>query len=355
MNTTCLNICKRPVSPDQQQRCGVSSYAVTENTGVLSGSPSASQHGRQRRRCEFTSGSSPDNNLHYIIAQGKHRKEKGEILQGALIDRRATRSCILLYDAEDRDDFKHSMSSSVMTASSTWYICRRRPQRRLPIQIHHRPGRPQGRPTAIPLSSLPEGDLRNIAGPLISTAGFCLPVPFAKKKTGFTAIMSGSFDPITKKLGALSQNRNHSLADQSAGFCQGPHQKRSAYGHQPESKPLICRMAPGPRLEDNSDKVYQSYYPAFNNPVPYSPVMGSFGNVANASNHNIGMTPSYSIVYQKRGNNYIVKLDQNNIPLWINSCPRTRASPISRWPWVPPVWPTTGATSIYSSMTIRKY
>jgi hypothetical protein len=157
---------------------GVSSYAVAENTGALSGSPvSLFSMDAKEEDAEFTSGSSPDNNLHYIIAQGKHRKEKGEILQGALIDRRGNKIVTFSYTTpEDRDDFKH-----------------------LDVVL-------RGRPTAIPLSSLPEGDFRNIAwsldkhGRLLFTG-----LLSAKKKTGFTAIMSGSFDPITKKLGALSQ------------------------------------------------------------------------------------------------------------------------------------------------------
>jgi|GEM_PF-1244060 hypothetical protein len=312
---------------------GVSSYAVTENTGVLSGSPvSLFSMDAKEEDAEFTSGSSPDNNLHYIIAQGKHRKEKGEILQGALIDRRGNKIVAFSYTTpEDRDDFKHLdvVLSNDGIIDLVYNVAVRpgkddyTPFKYTIVQVDLR-----GRPTAIPLSSLPEGDLRNIAWSLdkhsrILFTGFLS----AKKKTGFTAIMSGSFDPITKKLGALSQTEITPLLTNQPDFVKDLTKKGL-----PTDISLIktLNLPDGSRalvLEDNSDKVYQSYYPAFNNPVPYSPVMGSFGNVANASNHNIGMTPSYSIVYQKRGNNYIVKLDQNNIPLWINLVSKNQSEP----------------------------
>jgi hypothetical protein len=278
---------------------GVSSYAVAENTGALSGSPvSLFSMDAKEEDAEFTSGSSPDNNLHYIIAQGKHRKEKGEILQGALIDRRGNKIVTFSYTTpEDRDDFKH-----------------------LDVVL-------RGRPTAIPLSSLPEGDFRNIAwsldkhGRLLFTG-----LLSAKKKTGFTAIMSGSFDPITKKLGALSQTDITPLLTNQPDFVKDLTKKGL-----PTDISLIktLNLPDGSRalvLEDNSDKVYQSYYaPAFNPTNASVPVMGSgphasFGPSA-------GMTSSYSIVYQNRGNNYIVKLDQNNIPLWINLVSKNQKEP----------------------------
>jgi len=256
---------------------------------------------------EFTSGSSPDNNLHYIIAQGKHRKEKGEILQGALVDRKGNKIVAFSYTTpEDRDDFKHLdvVLSNDGIIDLVYNVAVKpgkddyTPFKYTIVQVDLR-----GRPTAIPLSSLPEGDFRNIAwsldkhGRLLFT-GFLS----AKKKTGFTALMSGSFDPITKKLGALSQT---------------------------DITPLLTNQPDGSRalvLEDNSDKVYQSYYGPAYNPIPYNPTMGSMGY--NAAMHaSMTTTSSVSVVYQNRGNNYIVKLDQNNIPQWINLVSKNQKEP----------------------------
>jgi hypothetical protein len=311
---------------------GVSSYAVAESTGALAGSPvSLFSMDAKEEDAEFTSGSSPDNNLHYIIAQGKHRKEKGEILQGALIDRKGRKIVTFSYTTpEDRDDFKHLdvVLSNDGIIDMIYNVAVKpgkddyTPFRYTIVQVDLR-----GRPTAIPLSGLPAGDIRNIAWSLdrhsrVMFTGFLS----ARKKTGFTAILSGSFDPITKKLGALSQTDINPLLTKQPDFVK----ELTAKGLPTDISLIKTLTLPdGTRalvLEDNSDKVYQSYYAPFNNPVPYNSTMGSFGNVAYAS-HSPGMTASYSIVYQKRGNNYIVKLDQNNTPLWINLVSKNQSEP----------------------------
>lgn len=176
----------------------------------------------------------------------------------------------------------------------------------------------RGRPLAIPLSSLPAGDFRNITWSLdkhgrILFTGFLS----AKKKTGFTAIMSGSFDPISKKLGALVQTDLSPLLTNQPDFVKDLTKKGL-----PTDIGLIktLNLPDGSRalvLEDNSDKVYQGYYGPAYNPIPFNPTMGSMGY--NAAMHaSMTMTSSSAVVYKTRGNNYIVKLDQNNIPLWIN-------------------------------------
>ena len=213
---------------------------------------------------EFTSGSSPDNNLHYIIAQGKHRKEKGEVLQGALVDRRGRKIVTFSYTTpEDRNDVKHldvvlsndGIIDMIYNVASKYTI----------VQVDLR-----GRTLAIPLSGLPAGDLRNIAWSLdrhsrLLFTGFLS----ATKNTGFTAILSGSFDPVTKKLSALSQT---DITERGL----------------PTNISLIKTL----NLPD-----------------------GSRGLVL----EDTSATPqAQTVVYQSRGNNYIVKLDQNNALQWVN-------------------------------------
>ena len=310
----------------------VSRYGVDEKTGALTGSPvNLFSMDAKEEDAEFTYGSSPDNNLHYLVAQGNHKKEKGKVLQGVMVDRRGNKIVTFSYTTpEDRDDFKHLdvvlsndgildlVYNVAVRPTKDDYV----PFKYTIVQVDLR-----GRPTAISLSSLPQGDFRNIAWSLdkhgrILFTGFLS----AKKKTGFTAIMSGSLDPISKKLGALSQTEITPLLANQPDFVK----ELTAKG-LPTDISLIktLNLPDGSRalvLEDNSDKAYQSYYAPFNNPVPYSSTMGSFGNVAYAS-HSVGMTPSYSIVYQNRGNNYIVKLDQNNNPLWINLVSKNQTEP----------------------------
>ena len=244
---------------------GVSSYAVADTTGALIGSPvSLFSMDAKEEDAEFTSGSSPDNNLHYIIAQGKHRKEKGEVLQGALVDRRGRKIVTFSYTTpEDRNDVKHldvvlsndGIIDMIYNVASKYTI----------VQVDLR-----GRPLAIPLSGLPAGDLRNIAWSLdrhsrLLFTGFLS----ATKNTGFTAILSGSFDPVTKKLSALSQT---DITERGL----------------PTNISLIKTL----NLPD-----------------------GSRGLVL----EDTSATPqAQTVVYQSRGNNYIVKLDQNNALQWVN-------------------------------------
>ena len=306
---------------------GVSSYAVAENTGALTGSPvSLFTMDAKEEDAEFTSGSSPDNNLHYIIAQGKHRKEKGEILQGALIDRRGNKIVTFSYTTpEDRDDFKHLdvVLSNDGIIDMIYNVAIKpgkddyTPFKYTLVQVDLR-----GRPLAIPLSSLPAGDFRNIAWSLdkhsrLLFTGFLS----AKKKTGFTAIMSGSFDPVTKKLGALSQTDITPLLANQPDFVKDLTGKGL-----PTDISLIktIDLPDGARalvLEDNSDKVYQSYYATFQPGQMGYQLQGSAAPMMNMTRS------SYSIVYQNRGNNYVVKLDQNNVPQWINFVSKNQKEP----------------------------
>ena len=244
---------------------GVSRYAVAENTGALTGTPvSLFSMDAKEEEAEFTSGSSPDNNLHYIIAEGKHRKEKGEILQGALLDRKGNKIVTFSYTTpEDRNDVKHldvvlsndGIIDMIYNVASKYTI----------VQVDLR-----GRPLAIPLSGLPAGDFRNIAWSLdrhsrLLFTGFLS----ATKNTGFTAILSGSFDPVTKKLGALSQT---DITERGL----------------PTNISLIKTL----NLPDGSRALVLEQDSA---------------------------TPRTSAtVCQNRGNNYIVKLDQNNDLQWVN-------------------------------------
>jgi hypothetical protein len=310
----------------------VSRYTIDEKTGALTGSPvNLFSMDAKEEDAEFTSGSSPDNNLHFLVAQGNHKKEKGKVLQGVMVDRRGNKIVTFSYTTpEDRDDFKHLdvvlsndgildlVYNVALKPTKDDYV----PFKYTIVQVDLR-----GRPTAISLSSLPQGDFRNIAWSLdkhgrILFTGFLS----AKKKTGFTAIMSGSFDPITKKLGALSQTDITPLLANQPDFVR----ELTAKG-LPTDISLIktLNLPDGSRalvLEDNSDKVYQSYYGPAYNPIPFNPTMGSMGY--NAAMHaSMTTTSSVSVVYQNRGNNYIVKLDQNNNPLWINLVSKNQKEP----------------------------
>jgi hypothetical protein len=299
----------------------VSGYEIDDKTGALAtpAVPLFNLPGKEDD-ATFFSGSAPGKGFHYLLAQGHDKKEKGMILQGVILDQQCRKlSAFSFVTPEDRGDFQHldaiQANNGVMILIYSVKVKTTKdnytPNAYTVVLLDTK-----GKTVTFPLTGIPEGDLRNLSwsiqGGHIVFTGFLAP----GKKMGFTTILTGAIDPIHKKVGNLQQTEVSSLLTKAPDFVKD----LTAKG-LPTDISLIktLNLPDGSRalvLEDNSDKLYQSYYaPAFN-PVPYNPTVGSFGHTAGMSPG--VMTPSYSMVYHNRNNNYIVKLDQNNVPQWIN-------------------------------------
>jgi hypothetical protein len=85
----------------------VSRYAINDQNGSLSGSPAAlfDLTGKEED-AKFSSGSSADKNYHYLAVREHVKKEKGEVLEGVVLDKQMNKLCSFSYiTPEDRDDF----------------------------------------------------------------------------------------------------------------------------------------------------------------------------------------------------------------------------------------------------------
>jgi hypothetical protein len=139
----------------------------------------------------------------------------------------------------------------------------------------------RGRPTAITLTDLPAGDFQNISWSinrhaLVCFTGFLSP----KRNTGFTTVVSGTFDQIKKKLGGLQQSTVSSLLAKQK---QPDFVKELTANGLPADLSLIKAL----NLVDGSRALV------------------------------LEDTTTNMATFHVRGNNYIVKLDPNNTPQWI--------------------------------------
>jgi hypothetical protein len=298
----------------------VSGYEINDKTGVLASPPFALFNipGKEAD-ATFFSGSAPAKSFHYLLAQGRDKKEKGMTLLGVILDQQCRKlSAFSFVTPEDHDDFRHvdalQANNGVLILIYSVNVKTKRdnytPKAYTVVLLDAK-----GRTVTFPLTGLPEGDLDDLSwsiqGGHIVFTGLLAP----GKKMGYTTILSGTVDPIHKKIGDLQQTQVSSLLTKAPDFVKD----LTAKG-LPTYISLIktLNLPDGSRalvLEDNSDKVYESHFdPAFTSGVPYSPTMGSFG-------HTVGMNAvgvSSSTLFRNRNNNYIIRLDQNNTPQWIN-------------------------------------
>jgi hypothetical protein len=316
-HTGLFELLLRPVGgySDDKDPLTVSRYAINDQNGSLSGSPAAlfDLTGKEED-AKFSSGSSADKNYHYLTVRQHVKKEKGEVLEGVVLDRQMNKLCSFSYiTPEDRDDFQHvdfvqadngtlSLIYSIgVKAKKDDYT----PNLYTLVQVDTK-----GKTTATPLTGLPAGDLRNISwtslGGQLQFTGFIS----MEKKSGFTVFVTGSYDPATKKIEGLRQKEIKSLLTQSGDIVKDI-DKKGIPGDVSVLKTIA--LSDGSKelvLEVNSDRLYQSYYGTYSNQPQYNSTGQRIGIAPN--------TPSYSMVYHNRGNVYILKLDKTNDPVWMN-------------------------------------
>ena len=293
----------------------ISRYAINDQNGTLAGSPAAlfDLTGKEED-AKFSSGSSADKNYHYLAVREHVKKEKGEVLEGVVLDKQMNKLCSFSYiTPEDRDDFQHVdfAQADNGTLSLIYGIGVKAkkddytPNLYTLVQVDTK-----GKTTATPLTGLPVGDLRNISWTAIGGQLQFTGLISTEKKSGFTVFVSGSYDPATKKIAGLRQKEIKSLLTQSGDIVKDIDKK----GIPADASVLkTITLSDGSKelvLEVNSDRFYQSYYGTYSNQPQFSPSGQRIGIAPN--------TPSYSMIYHNRGNVYILKLDKTNDPVWMN-------------------------------------
>ncbi len=296
---------------------GVSRYEINDKTGALSGSPTPLfDVDAKEEDVSWFSGSSGNKDFHYLAVKGHLRKEKGEVLQGVVLDKQMNKITLFSYiTPEDRDDFQgvDFVQADNGALSLIYGIGVKpkkddyRPNQYTLVQIDAK-----GKTAATPLSSLPDGDLRDLSWKAQGSQLLFTGLLSTEKKAGFTVFVSGSYDPMQKKVSDLRSTEIKTLLKQDPDIIKEIEKKGL-----PDDVAVLrtIPLSDGSKamiLESNSDRFYQSHYaPAMQNP---SPAFNRPGMTPGAGM----MTASYSIVYHKRGDAFVLMLDKTNTPKWLN-------------------------------------
>jgi hypothetical protein len=292
----------------------VSRYDIDEKTGALTGSPAPLfTFAAKEDDTKFFTGNAPGRNFHYFVTKQRIKKEKGAILQGALLDQQYGKLADFSFTTpEDNGDFNHLdlvqgddgtlymiYSVNVKTTKDEYT-----PHTFKVVMVDTR-----GATHAYPMNGIPKGDLGDLCwtidGTRLSFTGFLAP----EKKKGFTTVVTGSLD-FQKKKGGIHQTQLGTLMAKVPDYLQ----RYKNDGISTAARLIHSRkLSDGSHiivLEDNGSLDYQSHY------APMSTSNPGYASAPVALR--TGMQASYSITYYDRGNLFVLKTDINNIPQWMN-------------------------------------
>jgi hypothetical protein len=283
----------------------VNRFEVDPNTGALAGSPTPlfDLPGKEED-CTFLSGSAPGGTAHYLLAQGRAKHEKGASFQGVILDQQGNKITSFSFTTpEDRDDVDHV--DVVQNGKEGLFLL---------YEVNQKTAKDNftphaytlvtvdatGKTGSFALNGLPAGDLRNLSWTLLNDRLAFTGLLAPAKKGGFRSVCSGTVDPVQKKVTEVRTTDLPALMSQATD----PYK-----GWVSENANLVKTIpqADGSRtllLEVGADTYLQSHYAPTPNP----------NNAALAN----GTLASYSITYLERNYVYLLKVDRNNTPQWLD-------------------------------------
>ena len=292
----------------------INRYDIDDNTGSLTGSPSPLFTLEAKEDdTKFFTGNAPGKNFHYFVTRQHTKKEKGMILQGAIMDQQYGKlTAFNFITPEDRDDFNHV--DFLQSDDGTLYMIysvnvKTNKEEYTPHAYKVVMVDGKGATRSFPMAGLPKGDLGDLSwtidGSRLSFTGLLAPT----KKSGYSIIFTGSID-FQKRKGGFHQTELSTLMAQAPDYL-----KNYKENGLPTGAALLrtLRLSDGSHvllLEDNGDFNHQSYY------APISPNNPGFASAPAAMR--TGTMASYSVTYYNRGNIYLIKTDNNNVPQWVN-------------------------------------
>ena len=312
---------------------GLTRYEIDENTGSLTGQP-APLTGllgivSHPKNAAFLTGNSPDGAFHYIVSsmEGKHSAEK--TIRGLILNRHGEKTALFQYA------IPATTSSADLATHADRGVSR-------PLDLLFVQGSPRsidlsfvqgvdgtlsmiygsaanytlvrigidGKPNAFPLSGLPDGNFRYVSwvaeGETLRFSGLLS----RTRKTNFTAIVTGSVDLTTGTVFNLRQTEVATLMAQAP-----PALRDRVQNGFPADLTLLrtLTLSDASRVvlfESSGQHLYQNHFsPATQNPIS---AFGRSGTFTSSSPSTEG------IRYQSRGDVYVLKLDRDNVPQWLN-------------------------------------
>ena len=278
----------------------VSRYEVDDKTGQITGRPLAlySLVGKEEE-ASFYTGSSHDRNFHYCLVKNIGRKESGVTIQGVVLDKKMDVTAHFSFTTpEEKENYKDlevilsdkGVLSIVYGMSAKTKRNEYIPNKYTIVQVDEK-----GKTSATPLSGLPVGDISDLSwsmqGDQILFTGLLSP-----NGKGFTAIVGGYFDPVSKKITDVRQTEVNALTSNSPGFNKVTH----GHGIDP-----LAKINQSLSLPDGSriivfEELRGGYYQE-----------GYYGGI---------YTPGHIDAGGQffRYNAYVLKLDHQNTPLWLD-------------------------------------
>jgi hypothetical protein len=278
----------------------VSRYEVDDKTGQVTGRPLAlySLVGKEEE-ASFYTGSSHDRNFHYCLVKNIGRKESGVTVQGVVLDKKMDLVAHFSFTTpEDKENYKNlevvlsdkGILSMVYGVSAKTKRSEYIPNKYTLVQVDEK-----GRTTATPLSGLPVGEISDLSwsmqGDQIIFTGLLSP-----NGKGFTAIVCGHFDPVSKKITDVRQTEINTLTSNSPGF----NKVTGGHGVDPLAKISQSLLLPDGSRIIVLEELYSGYEQEGYYGGVYTPV-------------HINSTGKYF-----RYNAYVLKVDHQNTPLWLD-------------------------------------
>jgi len=302
----------------------ISRYEIDDKNGSVTASPVTLFKVDKVYDFNYSFGSSPNGQFHYLIATKYDRKKKTTFLQGVIMDQQMNTtgnfSTTIEADRQDPTNFGNfnalqaddGIVSIICVGANQPDKTEYRPMSYTLVQLDVK-----GKVTSAPMEGMPSGALKNFIwttnGRQLSFTAFQMK---NSKSAGFTHFLTGIYDPLQKKCPDLREFELSAILKlppvdklpdmikefQKSGALRWDVSLIKKISLSDGSKALILEGG-------NSLSVMTGFGPSTFTPTPG----------ANAS--------AGSITYYQRLDLYILKLDKNNTPQWFEVFPKWQEEP----------------------------
>jgi len=292
----------------------ISRYEIDDKNGSVTASPVTLFKVDKVYDFNYSFGSSPNGQFHYLIATKYDRKKKTTFLQGVIMDQQMNTtgnfSTTIEADRQDPTNFGNfnalqaddGIVSIICVGANQPDKTEYRPMSYTLVQLDVK-----GKVTSAPMEGMPSGALKNFVwttnGRQLSFTAFQMK---NSKSAGFTHFLTGIYDPLQKKCPGLREFELNAIlklppVDKLPDIIK-EFQKSGLRGDVGVIKTI--RLSDGSKaliLEGGNSMTFAS---GFGPAVPFASSSVSYWN------------------YKQRLDLYILKLDKNNTPQWFEIFPK---------------------------------
>ncbi|GGB19423.1 hypothetical protein [Puia dinghuensis] len=288
------------------RRGGLTRYTIDDRFGSLTGQPvpltGLLSPAEDQKAVTFHAGASRDGSYHYIVAVTSQPKDRDNTIRGILLNRQGDQLSRFQFGTPAVKPLDLAL---VQSDDGTLAIIYRLTSAYTLTRITT-----DGNVKALPLTGLPEGDLRNISWVTAGTTLRFSGLISRGKQANYATIVTGSVDPVTGSVSDLKQT------DVTTLMAQAPVLQRELMQNGFPANLTLLRTMPladGSRVvlfESSGERLVQNRFsPAMRNPASVFGHTGTFTPISPSTQ---------GISYHSRGDVYVLRLDRDNNPQWLN-------------------------------------